>query len=66
LGFLAVLLHKQYGDEADKDENDEEERTIPEFTKGEAIPLMKSNSGSNTSNVQVSTAAPVWASLDVK
>jgi DNA topoisomerase-3 len=66
LGFLAVLLHKQYGDEADKDENDEEERTIPEFTKGEAIPLMKSNSGSNTSNVQVSTGAPVWASLDVK
>ena len=27
---------------------------------------MKSNTGSNSSKVQVSTAAPVWASLDVK
>ena len=66
LGFLEVLLHKQYGDEADKDEDDEEECSIPEFVKGEKIPLLKSNTGSKSSKIQMSTAAPVWASLDVK
>jgi hypothetical protein len=59
------LLHKEYGDDTDKDE-DEEERSIPEFTKGETIPLMKGSSGAGGSKVQVATAAPVWASLDVK
>lgn len=39
---------------------------MPEFTKGEVIPLMKSNTGSSSSKIQMSTAAPVWASLDVK
>lgn len=63
---MDVLLHKQYGDEADKDEEDAEERTIPEFTRGEAIPLMTSNAGSSSSKVQVSTGLPVWASLGVK
>ena len=31
LGFLEVLLHKQYGDDADKDEDDEEEDTADEI-----------------------------------
>jgi DNA topoisomerase IA len=66
-GFLAVLLHTQYGDEADKEaHDDEEERSLPEFVKGERIPLVKSNSASNSSQVQLTTSVPVWASLDVK
>lgn len=66
-GFLAVLLHKEYGDkQGDEDDDDEEERTIPEFTVGEIIPLLKSNAGSASSKVSTLTAAPVWASLDIK
>ena len=69
-GFLAILLHKEYGDEADNDgEDDEEERSIPEFQKGETIPIIKSNlsgSSSSSSKVNVATSQPVWASLDVK
>jgi DNA topoisomerase-3 len=66
-GFLAVLLHSQYGDEAEKDEDDdEEERAMPAFTKGETIPVLQGNSSSNSSKVAVAQSAPVWASLDVK
>lgn len=68
-GFLAILLHKEYGDKSDDDDDavdDEEERTIPEFTKGEVIPLLKSNSGAVSAKVSTITGAPVWASLDIK
>lgn len=67
-GFLAILLHKEYGDSAGDDdaEEDEEERSIPEFVKGEQIPLLKGNTSSGSSKVSVATASPVWASLDVK
>lgn len=67
-GFLAVLLHKEYGDklEGELDEDDEEERQIPEFTKGEVIPLLKSNSNVGSSKVNVAPSAPLWASLDIK
>jgi DNA topoisomerase-3 len=70
-GFLAILLHKEYGDDADEDgEEDEEERSIPDFVKGEIIPIIKSNvsgsSSSDTGKVNVATSQPVWASLDVK
>lgn len=65
-GFLAVLLHKEYGDKQDDDDEEEEERSIPEFTKGEVIPLLKSNSGAVSSKVNTVTAAPVWASLDIR
>ena len=68
-GFLAILLHKEYGDEAEKgsgdDVDDEEEQAIPEFVKGEAIPLLKS-SNSSDSKVTVATGSPVWGSLVVK
>jgi DNA topoisomerase-3 len=66
-GFLAILLHKQYGDDAEKDdEEDEEERSIPEFTKGEVIPILRSNSSSNSSKAGTAPGVPTWASLDVK
>lgn len=66
-GFLAILLHKEYGDkQEDNDDEDEEERQIPEFVKGETIPLLKTNSTAGSSKVNVATAAPVWASLDIK
>ncbi|KAG7362205.1 DNA topoisomerase [Nitzschia inconspicua] len=69
-GFLAILLHKEYGDEVDKDdEEDEEERSIPEFIKGEKIPIVRSNtsgSSSSTSKVNVAPSQATWGSLDVK
>jgi DNA topoisomerase IA len=66
-GFLAVLLHNEYGDAAEKDADDDEEvRSIPPFTKGETIPILKGNSSSKSSKVNVATSANVWASLDVK
>jgi DNA topoisomerase-3 len=68
-GFLAALLHKEYGDkqdDGDEYDDEEEERTIPEFTKGEVIPLLKSNSGAASAKVDMVTAAPVWASLDIR
>jgi DNA topoisomerase III len=71
-GFLAVLLHNEYGDEGEAteglvEEDDEEVRTIPEFSKGEIIPIFqekKSTSGST--KVAVAAGVPCWASLGVK
>ncbi len=66
-GFLKILLHKEYGDDADKNEDDdEEERTLPEFRKDEVIEIFNTSGGSSSSKVNVVTSAPVWASLDVK
>lgn len=64
-GFLAVLKHKEYGEENDEDE-DEEEKQIPEFTKGEIIPLATSSSSSNSSKVNVALADVVRGTLTVK
>ena len=66
-GFLAVLLHKEYGDiQEGGDEDIAEERTIPEFKVGEVIPLLKGTSGSASSKVGTATAVPVRAFLDIK
>ena len=67
-GFLAILLHNEYGDkqEGELDDDDEEERQIPGFVEGEIIPLVKSNSGAGSAKVNVAQASPVWASLDIK
>lgn len=68
-GFLAVLLHKGYGDDAVQDdgEEEEEERLIPEFTKGEQLPLINSKgSSSSGSKVQVAVGESVHASLEIK
>ena len=65
-GFLKILLHKEYGDDAD--EKDEEEvRTLPEFKKQEVITIFNTKSDfSSSDKVNVVTSAAVWASLDVK
>lgn len=67
-GFLEVLLHKEYGEDAEQREDgeeDEEERAIPEFDAGEIIPLLRTES-SSSSKVGVAPGAPCWASLNVK
>jgi DNA topoisomerase-3 len=67
-GFLKILLHTEYGDDADKDEDDNEEvRTLPEFRKDEVIGIFNTGGASSSSSkVSVVTSAPVWASLNVK
>jgi DNA topoisomerase III len=65
-GFLAVLLHKQYGDAPPEDgEEEEEERTIPEFEIGEVMTLANST---NTTSGKVNTISnvAVRATLDIK
>jgi DNA topoisomerase IA len=66
-GFLAILLHKEYGEDAEKCEDgvgDEEERAIPEFDEGETIPLMRLDSSS--SKVTVAPGVSCWATFAVK
>lgn len=63
-----MVLHKEYGDEAEDDKTDdkEEERAIPDFFNGEEIPFFSSSSSSSSSKIAVTSGAPCWASLDVK
>ena len=65
-GFLAILMYKEYGEDAADGDDDEEERAIPEFEEGEIIPLMNQSSSSSSSKVDVAPAAPCWATLSVK
>ena len=67
-GFLAIVLSREYGEDADRQEGDEdeEERAIPEFTKGEIIPLAGTSSDSNSGKVSVASSEPVRASLLIK
>jgi DNA topoisomerase-3 len=74
-GFLAVLLHKEYGDERDEssrfnNENDdnideEEIQDLPDFSPGEIIPLSASASTSSSSKVNV-VVSGTRATLGVK
>lgn len=64
-GFLAILMHKEYGEDSADGDEDEEERAIPEFEEGEIIPLMNQSSGSS-SKVDVTPAVPCWGTLNVK
>lgn len=64
-GFLTVLMHKKYGDEAEDEEEDEEEVAIPEFVEGEEIPFTNAKS-TGSSKIAIASAAPCWASLGVK
>ena len=68
-GFLKILLHKEYGDEAEEANEDgdynEEIRTLPEFCKDEVIAISNSSDHSS-SKVNVVPSVVVWASLDVK
>jgi DNA topoisomerase III len=65
-GFLEILLHKEYGEEKEAGDDDEEERTIPVFTKGEVIPLTNSTSCSNLTKSAVASGEVVRATLDIK
>lgn len=66
-GFLAIVLSREYGEDAERKEGDEdeEERTIPEFRKGEVIPLAGSNPDS-TSKIAVASGEPVRANLKIR
>lgn len=65
-GFLAVLLHKEYENDAEVDDDEEEEeRSIPEFTKGEVIRLV-SKAVATSAKVIVASGEPVRATLEIK
>lgn len=56
-GFLAVLLHKEYGDEEKNDlaeysieDQAEEVENLPEFQKGEVFVLSSPNNNNNSSS----------------
>ena len=46
-GFLAVLLWKQYGDNKTNPEDNEEEKSLPEFHQGEQFPVLASSAGAS-------------------
>ncbi len=69
-GFLAVLLHHEYGDEVDEDmegsliEDDSEEvQNLPEFSVGEQFTLVSGKKTSSKVDVVVSGSR---ATLDIK
>lgn len=67
-GFLSVLLHKEYGDDRglDNGDEDEEERSIPEFVEGEKVPLMNALEGGESQKVTVAVAGNARATLHLK
>ena len=72
-GFLAVLQHKEYGNEStgsregliDEYDNDEEEIVIPEFTKDEVIPVLNTKSQSS-SKLNVVRSESAWSNIEIK
>jgi len=68
-GFLAILLHKEYGEEEDDDEeyliddDADEVQNLPEFTVGEEFTVTSKGSSSSKVSVVVSGAR---ATLDIK
>ncbi len=69
-GFLAILLHKEYGDENDNDDDEylleddtEEVQNLPEFNVGEEFILISGKSTSSKVAVQVTGSR---ATLDIK
>ena len=65
-GFLAIVLSREYGEDAEPGDEDEEERSIPEFTKGEIIPLAGSKADSNSSKIAMASSEPVRATLLIR
>lgn len=67
-GFLAIVLSREYGEDAERQEGDEdeEERSIPEFKKGEIIPLAGSKPDSGSSKIAVASSEPVRATLLIR
>lgn len=69
-GFLAILLHKEYGDEHDHEDDEhlieddtEEVQNLPEFVVGEEFILTSGKNSSSKVEVQVTGSR---ATLDVK
>ena len=69
-GFLAILLHKEYGDEHDDEDDEhlieddtEEVQNLPEFVVGEEFILTSGKNSSSKVEVQVTGSR---ATLDVK
>ena len=68
-GFLAVLLHKEYGDEKDEsrqvdnNEDDEEVQDLPQFNQGDLFPIVSGKTSSSKVAVEASGSR---ASLSVK
>jgi DNA topoisomerase-3 len=66
-GFLAVLLHTEYGEENIEGDEDEEERALPAFAYGELIPLTNTSpSSGDSSKVSVVPGTTVRANLGIK
>jgi DNA topoisomerase-3 len=67
-GFLAIMLHNQYGDEREDDpfgEEEEEEKTLPEFQEGDLYGLFFSGSRKSGDKVSVAPAGK-FCTLDIK
>jgi hypothetical protein len=65
-GYLAIVLNREYGEDAEGGDEDEEERSIPEFKKGEIIPLAGSKIESISSKIAVASGEPVRANLLIR
>ena len=70
-GFLAILLHKEYGNETSREglldeyDHDEEEIAIPDFTKGEVIPVLNTKS-QTSSKLNVTRSESAWSNIEIK
>ena len=67
-GFLAIMMHKQYGDEREDDpfgEEEEEEKDLPEFKEGDIYGLFFSGSKKSGNKVSVAPAGK-FCTLDIK
>lgn len=65
-GFLAIVLSREYGEDAEGGDEDEEERSIPEFKIGETIPLTGRTPESNSSKISVAPGEQVHATLLIR
>eukprot|EP00577_Skeletonema_sp_RCC1716_P004887 CAMPEP_0113381834 /NCGR_PEP_ID=MMETSP0013_2-20120614/5519_1 /TAXON_ID=2843 ORGANISM="Skeletonema costatum, Strain 1716" /NCGR_SAMPLE_ID=MMETSP0013_2 /ASSEMBLY_ACC=CAM_ASM_000158 /LENGTH=1160 /DNA_ID=CAMNT_0000264299 /DNA_START=12 /DNA_END=3495 /DNA_ORIENTATION=- /assembly_acc=CAM_ASM_000158 len=67
-GFLAIMLHKQYGDEREDvpfGEEEEEEKDLPEFKEGDMYGLFFSGSKKSGNKVSVAPTGK-FCTLDIK
>ncbi|KAL9182687.1 hypothetical protein ACHAXT_013339 [Thalassiosira profunda] len=68
-GFLAIMMHRQYGDEGEDGRRDgdadEEEKDLPEFKEGDCYGLFFSGS-KKSDKVSLTPASGKFCTLDVK
>ncbi len=71
-GFLAIMLHKQYGDEREEDpfgqEEEEEEKELPDFNEGDIYGIFFSGGSkkSGGNKVSVAPSSGKFCTIDVK